>query len=131
MVVVNHQIAFYSHSQVVIIYIEVLKMLKNLKLLRTRYGISQSALALAIGVSQQSINKYENHNIEPDIETLVRMADFFNTSVDFLVGHSSIRNEEASADCLSEAERILIDNYRALNNRQKEAVNAVIDSYTY
>lgn len=106
-------------------------MLKNLKLLRTRYGISQSALALAIGVSQQSINKYENHNIEPDIETLVRMADFFNTSVDFLVGHSSIRNEEASADCLSEAERILIDNYRALNNRQKEAVNAVIDSYTY
>lgn len=51
-------------------------MLENLKKLREEAGITQKGLADAIGVSQQSINKYENHNIEPDIETLMRIARF-------------------------------------------------------
>ena len=59
-------------------------MLPNLKLLRKEYGISQQRLAEAIGVSQPSINTYENHNIEPGISVLMRMADYFNTSIDFL-----------------------------------------------
>ena len=42
-------------------------MLPNLKLLRKEYHVSQQALADAIQVSQPSINKYENHNIEPEI----------------------------------------------------------------
>ena len=58
-------------------------MIQNLKSLRTSKGISQQQLADIIGVSQQSINKYENHNVEPDIATLIRIADFFQTSVDF------------------------------------------------
>lgn len=61
-------------------------MIKNLKALRKEYNISQQKLANIIGVSQQSINKYENHNVEPDIETLKAIATFFNTTIDFLVG---------------------------------------------
>ena len=61
-------------------------MIKNLKALRKEYNISQQQLANIIGVSQQSINKYENHNLEPDIETLKAIATFFNTTIDFLVG---------------------------------------------
>ena len=45
-------------------------MLPNLKTLRQEKGVSQQRLADAIGVSQPSINKYENHNIEPEIEIL-------------------------------------------------------------
>lgn len=62
-------------------------MLENLKRLRELSGTTQRQLAEAIGVSQQSVNKYENHNIEPDIETLIRIADYFNTSVDCVIGH--------------------------------------------
>ena len=51
-------------------------MLENLKELRKATKTTQNELAEAIGVSQQSINKYENHNIEPDIETLKRIADY-------------------------------------------------------
>ena len=61
-------------------------LIKNLKALRKEYNISQQQLANIIGVSQQSINKYENHNVEPDIETLKAIATFFNTTIDFLVG---------------------------------------------
>lgn len=56
-------------------------MLPNLKLLRKEYGISQQVLADMMGVSQQSINQYENHSIEPDIALLTQMADYFNTSM--------------------------------------------------
>lgn len=64
-------------------------MVANLKTLRTKFNLSQQQLADIIGVSQQSINKYENHNTEPDIETLKTLANYFNTSIDYLVGYTS------------------------------------------
>lgn len=74
-------------------------MVKNLKKLRMEQGVSQQQLADFIGVSQQSVNKYENHNVEPDIETLSLIAEFFNVSIDYLVGHDE--NREADGDTLS------------------------------
>lgn len=68
-------------------------MVANLKKLRSEHKISQQQLADVIGVSQQSINKYENHNIEPDIETLKTMAKFFNTTIDYLVGYEEDKTE--------------------------------------
>lgn len=68
-------------------------MIKNLKLLRKKYNISQQSLANTIGVSQQSINKYENHNVEPDIDTLKAIAEFFNVSIDFLVGFNENKTD--------------------------------------
>ena len=107
-------------------------MLTNLKKLREDASISQKALADAIGVSQQSVNKYENHNIEPDIETLIRIADFFETSVDYLIGHSSVRRriEEVRVCELNEQESELIEKYRALTANQKACINVVMDSYS-
>ena len=61
----------------------------NLKLLRKELGISQQCLADKFNVSQQSIYKYEHSLAEPDIFTLKQMADFFHTSVDFLIGHDT------------------------------------------
>lgn len=106
-------------------------MLKNLKALRDESGITQKQLAEAIGVSQQSINKYENHNIEPDIETLIRLADYFNTSVDYLIGHTQVRRkiEVVHSYELSTDESCIIDGYRKLSDKQKHCVSAVINSY--
>lgn len=106
-------------------------MLKNLKLLRDEKGVSQQLLANVIGCSQQSINKYENHNIEPDIDTLIRIADYFETSVDFLIGHTAIRQkiEPMQTFSLNEVEGKMIASYRSLNAKQRRAVEAVIESY--
>ena len=107
-------------------------MLTNLKKLREDASISQKALADAIGVSQQSVNKYENHNIEPDIETLIRIADFFETSVDYLIGHTSVRRiiEEVHIFELNDRESKVMQQYRALTSKQKACVNVVMDSYS-
>ena len=107
-------------------------MLTNLKKLREDASISQKAVADAIGVSQQSVNKYENHNIEPDIETLIRIADFFETSVDYLIGHTSIRRkiEEVHIFELNDRESKVMEQYRSLTSKQKACVNVVMDSYS-
>ena len=106
-------------------------MLENLKSLRESAAVSQKQLADAIGVSQQSINKYENHNIEPDIDTLIRIADYFDTSVDYLIGHTAIRRkiEYATTYELNEEESKVVDGFRKLPKKQKDCISVVIDSY--
>ena len=105
-------------------------MLPNLKLLRLRKGISQQKLADALGLSQQSINHYENHKIEPDIETLIKIADYFETSVDYVIGHTNItrRIENTSAYHLNADEGDVITKYRALTPKERACVAQVIDT---
>ena len=107
-------------------------MVKNLRKLRLEKGVSQMQLANAVWVTQQSINKYENHNIEPDIATLIKLADYFSTSVDYLIGHTEIPHviEPIEKYDLNREESELIENYRKLSDKQKAAVQAVTDSYT-
>ena len=106
-------------------------MLENLKKLREEAGITQKGLADAIGVSQQSINKYENHNIEPDIETLMRIARFFNTSVDYVVGNTDIRRriEVVYSYELNDAESRMLEGYRKLSQKQKQSIDSIIENY--
>ena len=75
-------------------------LVENLKKLRIKHKISQKQLADVIGVSQQSINKYENHNIEPDIDTLKSLANYFNTSIDYLVGYSNKNTSDINSELL-------------------------------
>ncbi len=106
-------------------------MLKNLKLLRETTGITQKQLADAIGVSQQSINKYENHKIEPDVDTMIKIADFFETSVDYLIGHTHIRRriEETQSYDLNGAESRMLIGYRKLSKKQRDSVDLIIENY--
>ncbi len=106
-------------------------MLENLKKLRAQAGVSQKQLADSVGVSQQSINKYENHNIEPDIETMIRMAKYFNTSVDYLIGYSDIRHKPQVVHPyeLTAEEGSMLEGYRALSPKQKACIRTVMASY--
>ncbi|MBR5884092.1 MAG: helix-turn-helix transcriptional regulator [Bacteroidaceae bacterium] len=103
-------------------------MLPNLKILRQERGISQQRLADAIGVSQQSINQYENHSVEPDISILSRLADHFNTSIDFIVGRTDIRRpiEHTEAFHLNRDESDVITQYRALKGSEKQCIAMMI-----
>ena len=102
-------------------------MLTNLKKLREQAEITQKQLAEAIGVSQQSINKYENHDVEPDVQTLIRIADYFHTSVDFLIGHSD--GDSPQKNALSFEEHRLLEQYRDLSEKQKKCISTLINSY--
>lgn len=106
-------------------------MLPNLKRLRMESGVSQQKLADAIEVSQPSINKYENHSIEPDIEILKRMANYFNTSVDYIIGHTDIRRkiERTDAFDLNREEAELMHAFRALDADERACVRLTIQTF--
>ena len=57
-------------------------MLTMLKTLRKKNKLTQRAVAEALHISQTSVSKYETGEALPDIETLVKMADFFGVSLD-------------------------------------------------
>ncbi len=106
-------------------------MVKNLRKLRTSRGISQQQLANVIGTSQQSINKYENHSVEPDIRTLMKLADLFGTTVDYLVGYVPHSAGEAPIDApdLSDEESTLVRNYRRLSQEEQDSIRLVVKNY--
>lgn len=62
----------------------------KIKELRQKKGINQAELAKVFGVSQQTISSYEKGIREPDIETLNNLSDFFNVSLDYLLGKTNI-----------------------------------------
>lgn len=104
-------------------------MLHNLKRLRKEARITQQQLAAAVGVSQQSVNKYENHNIEPDIRTLIAFADYFHTSVDYLIGHTYVTNQAQPVLNLSNDEIEVINRYRFLSSKEKESIHLILENY--
>ncbi|MBR2013580.1 MAG: helix-turn-helix transcriptional regulator [Clostridia bacterium] len=60
----------------------------RLKELRTAKGISQLKLAMDLNMNQNTISRYETGEREPGINELIRIADYFNVSVDYLIGRS-------------------------------------------
>lgn len=60
----------------------------RLKELRTKQGISQVRLAIELNMAQNSISRYESGAREADYATLIRFADFFHVSVDYLLGRT-------------------------------------------
>ncbi len=56
-----------------------------IKKLRTARSISQVQLANGLNVSKQTVSNWENNNILPSIEMLVKTAQFFSVSTDYLL----------------------------------------------
>ena len=62
----------------------ILKIMR-LKELRERKNMTQTRLAMDLSLSQNSVSRYENGTHEADYATLIRIADYFNVSLDYLV----------------------------------------------
>ncbi len=60
----------------------------RLKELRKNKHISQLKLAMELGISQNSISRFETGERKPDYDTLIQIADYFDVSLDYLVGRS-------------------------------------------
>lgn len=57
----------------------------RIKELRKAFGISQVELAKALNVSKQCVSNWENDNVLPSIEMLVKLAEYFNVTTDYLL----------------------------------------------
>ncbi len=64
----------------------------RLKTLRLQNGVTQKTIAEKIGVAPVSLQRFEYGTLQPKLETVVRLADFFNVSVDYLIGRTDNPN---------------------------------------
>jgi len=105
--------------------------MKNLKHLRKQHNLSQQKLADILHISQQSVYKYENGITSPDWETLMAMADYFETSVDYLIDYTDIPHkiEPVTDSMLNSDETEMITGYRKLSSNQKKLIQTIIKSY--
>lgn len=59
--------------------------MRRLKELRKTRGISQLKLAMDLGLTQNSVSRYESGSREADYKTLIALAEYFNVSIDYLL----------------------------------------------
>lgn len=62
----------------------IIKLCENLKSLRTARGLTQQQLADSVGISRVNYTRYETGASSPDYETLIKIADFYDVSLDSL-----------------------------------------------
>ena len=96
--------------------------MERIRIIREKRNITQIRLSIEVGVSQETISAYENDKADPKIENLIKIADFLNTTTDYLLGRtnddsplSSVINNIADKE-LEE----LLNNYARLNKLQRK-----------
>lgn len=72
--------------------------MNRLKILREEKELLQSDLAQIIGVTQKAISNYEAENRDMSTEVLKKLSDFFEVSIDYLLGKSDNRNPKQDID---------------------------------
>ena len=87
--------------------------MQRLKQLRKENGITAKQLAEKLQVSESTISLYENGKREPDFKMLLNIADYFNVSVDYLLGKDEQKEKPTENRELSQHDRILLGAYYA------------------
>lgn len=88
---------------------------KKIYELRLSFGWTQVQLAQKLGVTKQTVSNWENDNIQPSIDMLVKLSNVFNVSTDYLLGltpTNSINVDGLPTEFVSHIVQI-IDDYKA------------------
>ncbi len=84
---------------------------ERIRQLRTMHNISQVELAKHLCVTKQSVSNWENENIQPSIDMLVKISSYFRVSTDYLIGLNDRRYLDVTG----------------LNNHQITHIQQIID----
>ncbi len=90
--------------------------------LREKRNVTQVRLGTELEVSQETISAYENGKAEPRLDKLIKIANFLNTSTDYLLGRIDDESSlvDLSNNVVDEQLNELINNYARLNNLQRK-----------
>lgn len=109
---------------------------ERLKKLRNSQGISQVEFAKRFNISTGTIGNWEVGKREPDFETIKRIADYFDVSVDYLLGRTDYPHSEKKepAELTTDSvmyelkKRGLYDKLNAMSDDDRQAVLATLDT---
>lgn len=99
----------------------------NLKEIREKKNMTQTRLSIEVGVSQEVISHYEIGQSKPNVENLIKLADHFKCTTDYLLGRT---NNPTPIEYLDKKDLELADiitKYTALSNESKKLLLSYID----
>lgn len=97
----------------------------KLKELRQQLKKNQVEIAKALNITQEKYSRIENNITDPDIETLIKLADYFHTTVDSIIDHQVPYLIDKSKYNIEQ--QMLIDEIENLDNEQCRLTKAYIE----
>ena len=90
---------------------------ENIKRLRLAAGYNQVEFAKLLNVTKQCVSNWENDNVVPSIEMMIKIADIFNVTTDYLLGRCETKLLDVSnlTDLQSAHISMIIKDFSALN----------------
>ena len=95
----------------------------RLKALRKNKNLRQEQVARLIGVNKSAISSYENNLRQPSFDILVRLANLYRVSTDYLLGQTNIRSLDLSG--LTEEEAALICEIVVSMSQKNDKINSL------
>ncbi|MBE7049428.1 MAG: helix-turn-helix transcriptional regulator [Ruminococcaceae bacterium] len=107
--------------------------MKRIAELRKEKGLNQVGLALKLNVSQKMISAYESGIHQPSVETLSKLADIFNVSVDYIIGRTDIRlsADKYTLNGLTDVEVELLDMFRTMSKEKQQRTLGIVYAMGY
>ena len=98
----------------------------NLKALRMKKGLSQGELAIRLNVVRQTVSKWEKGVSVPDAETLIKLADLLDTSVNDLLGSNVVPEDSNDMNKIADQLVRVNDQLAIKNNRARRIWKIVV-----
>lgn len=91
------------------------------KKLRMKQNKTQTELARELGIARSTVSMYEQGEREPDLNTLEKIADYFQVDMNEILGHgASVTLTDASCSDFETLKRLLTQNRAAFSTEQKQ-----------
>ena len=100
---------------------------KKIRNLRENKGINQEKLGKMLGLSASTVGMYEQGRRQPDNETLIKIAEFFDVSTDYLLGITEVKNY--NKPYAENIDKELFVKLSSLNKKEKEKMLKIIDIF--
>jgi len=99
--------------------------MNRIRELRKQKDLTMKDLGNQIGVSESTVSLYENEKRQPDQDTLLRIADYFQVSIDYLLGRTDVQCIAMQSDqvlnaSVTDEEMALLGYFRSMNKEARE-----------
>ena len=107
--------------------IEGLRVVNRIKELREAKGMTQVRLSIELEVSQETVSAYEKGKHYPSVDVLMKLAEIFDASIDYILGLSDVRRLSSSE--YSTEELNLRTLFRSLSSKEKALTQAYMQGF--
>lgn len=104
--------------------------MERLKFLREQQHLLQKDIAQQIGIDRTTYTKYETGSSDPGLDVLVKLADMFDVTTDYLLERTDRPHPPRSEATLSSDEEDFLVAYRAASSDDKAIIDIIVRRYT-